>query len=106
MKKMKKKIKKMDFEHQQKLDQMNKEFGKLMRDIEMQKAQELQQRKLEIENFLKQQNLNNQIELNKIKEENLKNEMDINMNIIAQIEAMNKEIEYKHNQNVRNRQKS
>ncbi len=61
---------------------------------------------MEIENFLKQQNLNNQIELNKIKEENLKNEMDINMNIIAQIEAMNKEIEYKHNQNVRNRQKS
>jgi len=36
--------------------------------------------------------------LNKIKEEKLKNEVDINMNIIAQIEAIKKEIEYKHNQ--------
>ena len=71
----------------------------------MQKVWELYQRKIEIENFLKQQNLNNQIELNKIKEEKLKNEMDINMNVIVQIEAMKKEIEYKHNQNIRNGQK-
>lgn len=75
----------MDFEHQQKLDQMNREFGKLMRDIEMKKAQELYQRKIEIENLVKQQNLNNQIELNKIEEGKLKNEMDIYMNITAQI---------------------
>ena len=31
--------------------------------------------------------------------------MDINMNVIVQIEAMKKEIEYKHNQNIRNGQK-
>ena len=40
---------------------------------------------MKIENLVKQQNLNNKFELNKIEEEKLKNEMDINMNIMPKL---------------------
>lgn len=81
----------MDLEHQQKLSEMNREFENLMNYLQTKKLEELNQRIIETENFLKQLKSSNDIEMKKMEEEKVKNKMYINQ----QIEIIKQEIENK-----------